>query len=778
MVAGSYGPDVSTTRAFVARLTASGSPDPDFAFGGTLSFPTPGDPSDCRSVTIDAIRIVAGCTTGITGGKDLYIWGMTLSGATDPTFASTLIDLGSTQDKMFAMFKHPDGRFIAAGRGGAGNSQLAVIAVDANGGRASAFGTNGVFLAPESDTGDGGAIGWNGNEIVAVSRRTVAVKDDAVTTALSITGARTSVTYSTLSFSYGDYIRPKVLADGRILAIGNMSFGTKGAFRVSRFLPGGSLDATFGGGGHTSFFTEDNWTWGARDFVLQPDGNIVLTGGFGAQPPLSPEQTLGAARVLGNGGLDPAFNAGPSAGQSSFVVPNTFNASAGRAVRLQGDGKILLASRYVPASAAGREMLAVRFNADGTRDTGYGINGLATSAFVIGATQCRAMDLDGNGRAVLMGDGAGEVRLTRFTTSGTLDPSFGTGGMAAFPLPAGHSLLFASAMGFVLPNGKILAVLNASKGTDGEVGLMQANANGTLDTTFGNGGFSFVTVSAGTANNGNAFHAAIAPNGRIAIVGFGSLGTVTYVPMLARFMPDGRPDSSFGSGGVRFYALPADSWLIGVAFAADGSMILTGSTSAGGRIFANVIKTVADGNAIGPNLVNAFSRKHHAGQSGAFDLRLDPVAGISGPIFVEPRASGMGHTIVFRFDTTIASVGSTTVEDANGISLGNPTPVFSGNEVSILLPPIADMTRAKVRATGVNGLTSVEVNVGFLFGDITGSRKINAADISAIKRRMGQSITAGDNFAYDVNTNGSIDGVDLSIVKWRSGKLLPLLAVD
>ena len=82
------------------------------------------------------------------------------------------------------------------------------------------------------------------------------------------------------------------------------------------------------------------------------------------------------------------------------------------------------------------------------------------------------------------------------------------------------------------------------------------------------------------------------------------------------------------------------------------------------------------------------------------------------------------------------------------------------------------MTRAKVSVTGVNGLTSVQANVGFFFGDVTRSRKINAADISAMKARMGRSIALGDNFVYDVDMTGSIDAVDLSIVKSRSGKVL------
>lgn len=764
------GNQVSPARAFVARLTAAGALDPAFGTNGNYRFFAADDPSECRGLVADATRIVAACTVGFLGNVNVALFGINSAGTDDFSFDIAFFDLGGTANNMFGLFRHTNGRYFFVARGGAGNNQLAVVGAESNGMPAAGFGNNGIYMAPETDAGDGASIGWNGSDFIVASRRALAVNDDLVLSTISTAGTRTAASTVTAAFSHAQYVRPKVLADGRILAIGNVSSWSQGAFRVSRFLANGTLDTSFSGVGHTSFFTTDNWSWGARDFVLQPDGHIVISGGFGPGPPS--DMALGLARVLGDGGLDPAFNPGTNAGQSSFSLPGAIASSTGRAVRLQADGKLVVASRYA-ATGTTAQMLAVRFNADGSRDMSYGSGGLARSAFAAGASNCRAMDLDASGRAVLFGDGSGQLRVIRFAANGVLDPTFGVSGMVSHPLPTGYTLLFTAAAGFVLPDGKLIAVLNATRGNDGVVGLVRLNADGTLDMTFGVGGFGFVTVAAGLPNNGNAFHAAIAPNGRIAIVGFGTKGSAATVPMVVRFMPNGRADADFGEGGVRYYTNLPESWMIGVDFAADGSMVIAGSTNPGGRIVPNIFRTVPDTNALGPNLVSVFSRKKHATYGAPFDLLLDPLPGVSGTVTTEPRAQGMGHNIVFRFDTNITSVGTVLIESANGASLSTVTPGIAGNDVVVPLPLVPDLTRVRIGLGGVNGLTSSAVSVGFMYGDISRNGRINASDIAAIKLRKGQSLGIRDNFAFDLDLSGTIDNQELHQVRQRSGTTLP-----
>lgn len=62
---------------------------------------------------------------------------------------------------------------------------------------------------------------------------------------------------------------------------------------------------------------------------------------------------------------------------------------------------------------------------------------------------------------------------------------------------------------------------------------------------------------------------------------------------------------------------------------------------------------------------------------------------------------------------------------------------------------------------------------GFLPGDTGGSAAVSAADIAAIKARRGFPVAAPDNFRFDLDANGTIDGADVALAKSRSGMRLP-----
>lgn len=171
-------------------------------------------------------------------------------------------------------------------------------------------------------------------------------------------------------------------------------------------------------------------------------------------------------------------------------------------------------------------------------------------------------------------------------------------------------------------------------------------------------------------------------------------------------------------------------------------------------------------------LTGAQSRKVH-GTSGTYDLALDRVALIGGAITVESRVIGAGHKIVFQFDGPITTTGTVSTFDIGGGPIGNATAVASGNDVEVTLTSIEDNRRARVVLTGVNGLLNTEVSIGFLAGDINNTFSVNSSDISAIKARSGQSVTAAaNNFKFDIDASGAINSSDISAVKARSGVTL------
>jgi alpha-tubulin suppressor-like RCC1 family protein len=174
-------------------------------------------------------------------------------------------------------------------------------------------------------------------------------------------------------------------------------------------------------------------------------------------------------------------------------------------------------------------------------------------------------------------------------------------------------------------------------------------------------------------------------------------------------------------------------------------------------------------------LASAYSRKSHGGV-GPFDVELDLTPQITQAVTVEPRIIGNGHVIVFRFNQPITQPGSATAVDAANANLGTVANVsVLDTDVLVTLTGIPDSQRATVTLRNVNNTginTAYPVSMGFLVGDVTNSRSVNAGDIGAIKAKIGQSVGL-TTYRYDVNTSGIIDAQDVSMVKARAGWVLP-----
>ena len=169
-------------------------------------------------------------------------------------------------------------------------------------------------------------------------------------------------------------------------------------------------------------------------------------------------------------------------------------------------------------------------------------------------------------------------------------------------------------------------------------------------------------------------------------------------------------------------------------------------------------------------IVGVFSRKVHNGVT--YNLPLDLSQQNSQNVTIEPRSIGTGHRIAFQFNQTITQPGSVTAFDSVTGSIVNIGIVPGANEVIINLPSVPDNRRVSISLSNVNGAASVVAAIGFLVGDVTNSRRVNASDIAAMKAHVGQAVGAG-NYRYDTNLSGTISSADVSAVKARSGWMLP-----
>jgi uncharacterized delta-60 repeat protein len=203
--------------------------------------------------------------------------------------------------------------------------------------------------------------------------------------------------------------------DGKIL-IGGGFYNLNGQPRrgIARLHSDGTLDPTFS--------SEVSWApeygipggWGVSSLVVQPDGRVLLAGGF---LKVNGVARTHIARLLRDGSLDLSFN--PEATANARIE------SAG----IQNNGKIVIGGWFTSVNGQERNRLA-RLRPDGSLDEGFA-DGFAG---VTGGTSPRvhAVHVQPNQRILIAGDfatvhGQSRPRLARLLRDGELDTPFGDG---------------------------------------------------------------------------------------------------------------------------------------------------------------------------------------------------------------------------------------------------------------------------------------------------------------------------------------------------------------
>jgi uncharacterized delta-60 repeat protein len=280
-----------------------------------------------------------------------------------------------------------------------------------------------------------------------------------------------------------------VQADGRIVVVGSTEQAATGQdFLVLRYLADGSLDPSFGSGGKviTSFGDDSDR---ALAVAIQPDGKIVV-GGESQSGASTSGIDFALARYLPNGTLDPAFGSGGKVvtAISSYAGRDSIYALALPVV--DGEQRIL---------AVGGEgnFQAARYRANGQLDAGFGSGGKVTDLFNASIGSARSVVLLPGGQAVLAGSVANDFAAVQLTVQGTLDGSFGTGGRFVHAVSAGNwdsaTALVRQADGKLVLGGWVYA----GNSSAGDFAALRLNANGQLDTSFGNAGVAIHPTAAG-----------------------------------------------------------------------------------------------------------------------------------------------------------------------------------------------------------------------------------------------------------------------------------------
>jgi uncharacterized delta-60 repeat protein len=315
---------------------------------------------------------------------------------------------------------------------------------------------------------------------------------------------------------------------------------------LTRLLANGSVDTSFGTNGFAELTIAPGGA--ARELIalaLQTDGKpvAVSTTSSGTQKGV-------VARFLSNGAVDTSF------GNDGVVLIDPTNyggvALAFFGVQIQHDGKIVAFGDMVALVGAppftDNDMLTVfatptdvffvaRFLPDGTLDPHFGANGVAITYAGTGGA---AGVIQSDGKIVVTGSNATPpLYVVRYTADGVLDTSFANQGVGTYSMsgniPNTNCINLQS-------DGKIV-VSNSFSADNTANGLtftaVRINTDGSLDTTFGNGGYvnTFVlgqpncqTFASGIDTNGKIYVTGTVGNTQVGLVRY-LVNSITYGPL-------------------------------------------------------------------------------------------------------------------------------------------------------------------------------------------------------------------------------------------------------
>ena len=207
------------------------------------------------------------------------------------------------------------------------------------------------------------------------------------------------------------------------------------------------------------------------------------------------------------------------------------------AIALAPGGKIVVAgTRLMPAKPS-RDFAVARYNRNGSLDRSFSGDGIQTTDLVENDL-AYGVAIQRDGRIVVVGESweVGTV-LARYHTNGSLDPSFGTGGIQTAGFGPARDVA-------IQPDGKIVTA-----GGSGDFAVARFNADGSPDAGFSAGGL----LGTGVAATGSgATSVTLAPGGRIVAAGAATAaaGRGGLDIALARYKGDGGLDASFSADGT------------------------------------------------------------------------------------------------------------------------------------------------------------------------------------------------------------------------------------
>jgi uncharacterized delta-60 repeat protein len=348
----------------------------------------------------------------------------------------------------------------------------------------------------------------------------------------------------------------------------------------------GIVDMTFGNAGRM-FVDSDAQFGGATRVLTTPDDSFFLIG--------SCQRAVGnvlcVSKHAENGGLDLTFGSG---GRTEVAYPfgdsNVFSAA------LMPDGRLVVATKCY--SPTGAEVCIWRFLRSGMLDSSFNQNGTPgyyqlNRGAVIYGIEIAALQ---NGEVVVsVSTGtnpvcsiAANACLVKFTEAGSVDTSFGGGPGGVnfsapldFYLPTGFASMFDYGQNKIVMGSPCYSIAPTPAQA---YCVARMNYDGTLDATFGTGGWVAISQQF-TGQDAQLAKMSLDRLGRLVIAG-GCVAADVHHYCVARLNTNGARDETFGNLQSSFFRLsapfPDRAFFEGFAVEAGGDVVAFGSCSGNG----------------------------------------------------------------------------------------------------------------------------------------------------------------------------------------------------
>jgi uncharacterized delta-60 repeat protein len=478
----------------------------------------------------------------------------------------------------------------------------------------------------------------------------------------------------------------------------------------------GIADSTFGTNGVVTtdigpYFDE------IHRLLRQQDGKLIALGSSYTQNSLPSGVKLVIARYRSGGPLDQSFG---SAGRTLITPPPPYNVIEPTGAAILSDGRILVAGYC--AISDDNEFTAIpfiaRFLTDGRLDTSLGNNGILFRSFGGPSEFFTDLEIQSNGKLVASGarisSGKYQAFLARLNAGGSLDSTFGSGGISLLPVGL-DSYPFDLAPGNAGSWWIAGQISVSGSPLDGLVAHF--DANGHPDLTWGEDGYRQLSI---TPDSDKMFACAGLPDGRVTVAGGSGLPTdYTLRAFVAQFLQNGTLDAIFGNSGVTLPEGGPNSNIFAITRQYDGKILGGGQISRAAddndlavfRLEGNHLDRPTDFSttvsAISPQIQLFWS--DNSGFNDAYSIERDSGSGFAilatvsdVETYKDSNALQPGHLYTYRVRAKLTSSWYGAFYSEFSESVSATTPAIPSAPISPQITLAADAPRINIQWTDPN----------------------------------------------------------------------------